>query len=439
MLAAILIQLASHDLGKVWQDPALHSAIVGACVVDTNGKELYAHNADLFMIPASNQKLVTAAGVLKRLGPDYRPVTKFWKLRDKVVIDSTGDPLMSHDDLLNIKQQLKVGKPRNVEVRSSYGPLLPPGWEWDDLPNKYAAPISAFSVDRSSFELWTENGKLFFFPEAYGAKVFYHPSDAASRVTYNPQTMVADVWGKLPVEKTRLDTLALRDPDLAAASIFGKNPKRVSIVPTSEPTLVYQGKTLAEILKDELPSSDNNVSENLLMMGLAASPNVTDMFQEGLATISSDLFFNPYAMRIADGSGLSRHNVITPRTLARLLVWADQQDTKDLWHSCLAKPGEEGTLKNRLLGVPFEGKTGSMDKVSALSGYLHLNGGKDLIVVVLVNNYLCSTAQTRDLIDQFVKNVQAAWNEGTLFAESYKHAGTRPDARTSRSFVDRLR
>ena len=433
MLATLLIQLASQNLDKVWQDDALKGAIVGACVVDESGKQLYARNADLLMIPASNQKLVTAAIALKNLGPDYRPLTNFWKLHDAIYVESTGDPDMSHDDLLKIREQLKIGRARNVVIHSAYGSLLPPGWEWDDLPNKYAAPVSAFSVDRSSFELWTEKGKLFFLPEAYGATAIYHGGEGATRDVFDPKTMVANVYGKLPQERTRLDTLAIGAPDMAAASILGRNPKKGSMIMNELPTLIWHGKPLVDILKDELPTSDNNVSENLLLMSEHVSADDVDPYSVADERIAKDLDqigIHAEEIKVSDGSGLSRHNVVTPNALAKLLVWADQQPTKELWHSCLAKPGEEGTLKNRLAGVPFEGKTGTMDKVSALSGYLHLNNGKELIVVILVNDYLCSTAETRDLEDAFIKNVLAAGNEGTLFAESYNYAGPRPYART---------
>ena len=435
MLLSLFVQLASQDLDKIWDDSALKGAIVGACVLDSDGKELYARNADLLMIPASNEKLITAVIALKKLGPDYRPTTRFWKQHDALVIDSDGDPLMSHDDLLHIKEQLKIGRMRSVEIHSAYGPLLPPGWEWDDLRNKYAAPVSAFSVDRSSFELWCDGGKLFYLPEAYGAKANYLGGSGSLQIDYDPRTMIANVSGTLPKTRAMLDTLAIGDPDVAAASILGKDAKPIDQVPDSPPTLTFQGHVLAEILKDEIPTSDNNVSENLLLIAEGIKHGDADPYGLADSRIKDDLAtlgLDTNEIKVADGSGLSRHNVVTARALSKLLVWADQQPTSELWHSCLAKPGEEGTLKDRLQGVPFEGKTGTMDKVSALSGYLHLNNGKELIVSILVNDYVCSTAQTRDLEDQFLKTVQAAGNGGTLFAESNKYAGTRPYTRAGR-------
>jgi len=435
MLAAILVQLAFKDLDQVWADPALKSAVIGAGVWDQSGNELYSHNADLLMLPASNEKVVTAAIALKNLGPDYKPTTKFWKLKERIIVQSNGDPLMSHDDLLAIRQQLKIGKPRPVEVHSAYGPLLPPGWEWDDLRNKYAAPVSAFSVDRSSFELWHEGDRLFFEPESYGAKAFFHRADGPLRIDFDPTSMVANVYGALSAAKERLDTLAIGQPEAAAAGLLGRYISSAGELPTTTPDLIWPGKPLSDVLKDELPSSDNNVSENLLLMAEHIASSDANPYSVATRRAAEDLAtmgLEQTEFRVADGSGLSRHNVITAHGLAKILVYEDEQSTRELWHSCLAKPGEPGTLSDRLQGIAFEGKTGTMDKVSALCGYLHLNSGKELVVVILVNNYLCSTAQTRDLIDQFIKKVQATGNEGTLFAESNKYASPRPHALTGR-------
>ena len=429
MFAGLLIQLASQDLDSVLNDPKFKGAIVGACVLDSTGKEIYAHNADLRMVPASNQKLITGAFALHALGPDYRPVTKFWKKHGTIYVDSTGDPLMTHDDLVDIRHLLKTSGNQPVAIRSAYGPLLPPGWEEDDLRNKYAAPVSAFSVDRSSFELWTEKGKLFFEPESYGAKAFYQKGEDI-QIDFDPHTMVARVVGPIPNERTRLDTLAISKPDFAAASIIGGKAKHVVNMPTENPLITHEGKPLSDILFEDLPSSDNNISENLMLMaaGVTSLDQNPYQFAQGKVSdfLTSEVGLDPAEFNISDGSGLSRHNVITPRAIAKLLYWADQQPTKDLWHHCMAKPGEEGTLENRLVGITFEGKTGTMEMICALSGYLHLSDGRVLSVSILVNDYAISTAETRGLMDSFLKNLLDAGNGGTLFAESHNYASTRP-------------
>jgi D-alanyl-D-alanine carboxypeptidase/D-alanyl-D-alanine-endopeptidase (penicillin-binding protein 4) len=349
---------------------------------------------------------------------------------------------MSYADLLDIRKKLVAPKGTPVLIHHAYGPIYGPGWEWDDLPNRYAAPVSAFSVDQSSFELWTDNGKLFFQPANYGAKAYRVYGQDKLRIEYDPRTMVARVSGPLPPGRARVDTLALPRPDLAAGRLLGSKPKRISKIPATDPTYIRYSPPMSVILKEALPSSDNNITENLLLMASKVSDKDDkpyDVAEEKMGEfLTSEVGLEPEEFTIRDGSGLSRHNFISASALAKLLVWADEQPTRELWHSILARPGQEGTLKNRLEGVPFEGKTGTMEMVSALSGYLRLTDGKQVIVALLVNGQAASTAETRDLMDDFIKQLLEAGNGGTLSAESNKHEGPRPNPRLSFTPRDRL-
>jgi serine-type D-Ala-D-Ala carboxypeptidase/endopeptidase (penicillin-binding protein 4) len=444
ILVALLLPFIQADLDEVLDDPALKGAAISAIVLDSAGRELYSRNPDMRLVPASNQKIVTAAFALDALGPEFETKTLFWRAGNTVFVDAPGDPLMSYADLQKIKSNLKVNWRRTtVKVRSAYGPLYPAGWEWDDLPNKYAAPVCAFTVDRSSFELWTENGKFFFEPDGYGAKAERLAIPGDLKVEFDPRTMRAVVKGDLPPERARLDTLALGRPDLAAAGILGRKVQWVDDLPEPPEHVLVHVTKLSDILLEDLPSSDNNISENLLL--ITSGVKRSDLNPYALARTAETAFLvdkvglRPEQFQIADGSGLSRHNTISARALASVLQWADMRPTKDLWHSCLAKPGQPGTLRTRLLEVPFEGKTGTMDLVSALCGYIHLKDGSSLAVAIMVNNQPANTAQTRDLIDAFIRKVLDHGNEGTLFAESHNHEVAHPDPRTGLAPSDWLR
>lgn len=441
MFLPFLVQASTSGLDAVLDDPRLKGAIVGACVLDSGGKELYARNADLRLVPASNQKVITAAYALKTLGVDFRPTTRFWKSGNTVTVDSNGDPLLTYDELVSVRKQLKLGSKATVRIHSAYGPIYPTGWEWDDLRNKYAAPVSAFTVDRSSFELWAENGRAFFLPASYGARVVRKPGPEELNIDFDPRSMIAVLTGPLPDARTRLDTLALGRPDLAAGSVLGSKVERAADIPLTAPTLIRQGETMAEILREDLPSSDNNISENLLLMASGVKDTDVDPYQVAqgkvAAFLTDEIGLKPDEFKTVDGSGLSRHNVLTARALAKVQLWADAQPTRELWHASLVHPGE-GTLKTRLAEVPFEGKTGSMDMVVSLSGFVHLKDGSQVVAAIMVNGQAVSTAETRDLLDTFIRKVLDEGNEGTLFAESHNHEGNRPDPRTGPASLDRL-
>ena len=77
----------------------------------------------------------------------------------------------------------------------------------------------------------------------------------------------------------------------------------------------------------------------------------------------------PGLIRPMDGSGLSRHNLVTTKGLARILRHIYRTELKDIFLEALPAPGE-GTLRNRLAGIPVFAKTGTLSSASALSGYV---------------------------------------------------------------------
>ncbi len=91
-----------------------------------------------------------------------------------------------------------------------------------------------------------------------------------------------------------------------------------------------------------------------------------------------------------DGSGLSRHNLITPNSAVRLYTYmAKQSRYAQIWRDSLTIGGVDGTLQNRFKGTiaaaNVRGKTGTIDQVSALSGYLNTASGEKLVFSILIN------------------------------------------------------
>lgn len=419
------------DLNDILKTKSLRGALIGVQVSKSDGEVLFEQNADKLLIPASNQKLLTAAYALDVLGPDYRPVTRFWKLADRIVVDSPGDPLLTSAQLLDIRQRLSISADQPVYVRQAYDPGVPPTWEWDDLPNRYAAPVTAFTVDRGGFELWAEKGKAFYLPRNYGARVQSLGGTGRPRVKYDPANMISTVRGKVPTEKTLLDTLAIARPDRAAGSFLGTPVLPAISIPTEPPTLEWQGASLAEILKECLPKSDNNIAEHLLLMASGrTAPLGDDPYADASERITTFLVdkvrVDPQDVKVADGSGLSRQNWITARGLAQVLRYEAAQPTFTLWSDALAKSGT-GTLEKRLAGSTFRGKTGTLTGASSLSGYVTSPAGETLVVSMIMNNYKCPAAEVRGIQDQMVRRLEQP--AGMRSVASGKATTRRPPAR----------
>jgi D-alanyl-D-alanine carboxypeptidase/D-alanyl-D-alanine-endopeptidase (penicillin-binding protein 4) len=110
-----------------------------------------------------------------------------------------------------------------------------------------------------------------------------------------------------------------------------------------------------------------------------------------------------------DGSGLSRHDLITPSSVVQLYIYmAKQSKFAQAWRDALAVGGVDGTLRRRFAGTPaannLRGKTGTIDQVSALSGYMTTAGGEPIVFSIVVNGVPGEGTRVH-LIDEIVLNV----------------------------------
>jgi D-alanyl-D-alanine carboxypeptidase/D-alanyl-D-alanine-endopeptidase (penicillin-binding protein 4) len=427
-LSSSSLSLANR-LDEILDRPQMEGAVIGALVVDDCGTPLYQRNPNLRLVPASNQKLLTCAFALHRLGADWRPKTRFWRVGNAVYVDAVGDPSIESTQLLNALRSRKLLGTSTVMLKQAYEGGIPPGWEHDDLPNRYAAPVFAFSVDRGAFELWNVRGTLRLLPRNYGVRIVRHRRMGSLRVKYQPSDRVIHVFGAVSREENRMvDSLAIDRPDRCAASLIGRRLKLATSVPTSPPAWILEGPPLSELMTQCLVRSDNHFAEQLLLM----SSDVTGEQPWPAATRELKKFLvesvgmNAKWVEPTDGSGLSRHSFVTPTAVVKLLQWAKIQPTASVWRQALVVPGK-GTLTNRLAGVDFAGKTGTLNRVVSLSGYVRQKDGSDLTASLILNHFACSQTEARDIADDFVRAVSSEGflnnASGTNLAAKRRHEG----------------
>jgi D-alanyl-D-alanine carboxypeptidase/D-alanyl-D-alanine-endopeptidase (penicillin-binding protein 4) len=106
---------------------------------------------------------------------------------------------------------------------------------------------------------------------------------------------------------------------------------------------------------------------------------------------------------MADGSGLSRYDLLSPRLLVELLINLRQQPNGELFYTSLPVAGMDGTLANRMTAAPLRGnvhaKTGTLSGIRSLSGYLTTAAGDPVVFSFIVNNHLRSAAEVDRLTD----------------------------------------
>ena len=422
------------------------------------GDTLYRHNASRFMVPASNQKVLTAAVAAERLGWDYRfttrllatsPIDADGNLNGDLVVIGNGDPSINprhparwraFDDWAAALRG-KGLKAINGRVIGDDNAFEEPGWgigwSWDDLQYGYGTPAAALQYNENQIEVLVLPGSEPGVRAIVGSSPFGHgllidngvttaAADAATRIAIRrpPGAAVLEVRGEIAAgakpatvtasveNPTSFYAAALRDTlvrhGIFVSSIAGDIDEVHPAPDLSKATelLVDHSPPLAEIIDVTLKWSRNEYAETLLRA--LAPPDKPASDTAGLAVIREQLRtwgVPPEFYLSRDGSGLSRMNYVTADAMTWLFtyLWMDPKHT-DKFRASLPEAGVSGTLAERLKGTPAQhrvrAKTGTLSNIRALSGYLFTFAEEPLVFSILVNNYRVPTAEIDAIIDK---------------------------------------
>jgi D-alanyl-D-alanine carboxypeptidase/D-alanyl-D-alanine-endopeptidase (penicillin-binding protein 4) len=318
------------------------------------------------------------------------------------------------------------------------------GWSVDDPVWDYGAPASALSVNDNTLSVTVLPGSYASDP----ARIVLLPPvdyyEIENRVRTNagerkimldrlPGTRQLQIWGSLPLnDPGDTEVLGIDDPPLYAALAFRDALARRGIAirgatravhlypsqvasltngPAPEPEPgVELARRDSEALVEDLRVTDK-VSQNLhaemALRAVAKARRHIGSREAGIAeqrAFLDELGIDRASYTFADGSGLSRLDLVAPSAVVRLLAHMYHSGARDSWTSLLPVAGRDGTLHARLADPAVAGrifaKTGSLSHVAALSGYARRGNGELLAFSILVNNYNGPAADLRAAIDR---------------------------------------
>lgn len=449
------IAAALDEVAKSW---LFRKADVGLHVVDlSTGEEVFAKGADAPLVPASTMKVVTAAAALHHLGPAWRFTTEVYHdgeidgagvLRGNLYVKGHGDPTFVIEKLWKLVWDLELaGIERiegNVVFDESYhgGGYALPGWnkrEDVERGTPYFATLSALSINANTVNLVVGPGA-----EVGAAARVVLETPTVGYVEIDNQvktgapgsrrwvdvtrTATADatrfeLTGSVPAgdpERTRIRR-TVADPtahfiaafraqmEAQGVAVTGKY-RRGELPATAELLMSVESPPLASVLADMNKYSLNFVAEQVLRsLGAEVGGEgttegglrVVSAYLEGLGVPASDF-------RLVNGSGLSREMRMKASVLTAVLFdMARDPQVGAEFDASLAIGGTDGTLWSRLRDEPgrLRGKTGTLDEVHCLAGYLDSDGGRRYAFAFLVNNHGGRTQAVRDVHDQFARSV----------------------------------
>jgi serine-type D-Ala-D-Ala carboxypeptidase/endopeptidase (penicillin-binding protein 4) len=433
----------------------------------TTGETLFALNEDKYFVPASNMKLFTTALALSKLGLDYKfhttletrgTISDDGTLSSDLFLVGRGDPNLSNRRFpFNLKEEFD-GLPEKVLAEladalvakgvkqikgdvvgdDSYFPRdpYPDGWEIGDIVWEYGAAISAIVLDDNTATLTLMPGLLA--GDAVQPTIapvtpdFYVENDVVTSaaevkgdltLTREPGAQLVVVRGTLPANSApRKLILAVHEPALHAAAVLQKLLTDRGVKITGNPRADHVPETPADttprvVLAEHvsIPLGDsvklvNKISQNLhteMLLRTAARQSGIWAKPEDLMKFPVDFYaaagIAPDDVIQTDGSGLSRHDLVTPRAIVSLLKYAQVQPWFGAYFASLPVAGVDGTLEDRMRTTIAAGrihaKTGSVEHVRTRSGFAETPNGRTLIFSFLSNNQGGKNHEATDALD----------------------------------------
>ena len=408
----------------------------------TSGTTLYSLDAERYFIPASTLKLLTAAVALHELGPDYRIRTSVYSDRDgSIYIVGRGDPSLTVTQLQDLAKQLKargITQINRLIADDNYfrGSAVNPTWEWEDVQAGHGAPVNSLILNRNAMD-------LMFWPQNVGEPLrvtWVNPEERKGWQIENNSITVAPNGREFveigrdffrPIVRVGGQLRAGSEPEPMYVAIarpaenFLQRFKEVleaegikvlqSSISASPPSsqltelAVVESPPLSELIKELNQESDNVYAEALLKI-LGAKRQNSDALVAGLKEMEialSELGVNREGYDLSDGSGLSRHNLVSPKALVETLRAMVNSPLARVYQNSLPSAAVSGTLKRRFANSSAReivlAKTGTLSGVSGLAGYVFAPNFNEVITfAILANQSNLSSGSLRRAIDEIV-------------------------------------
>ena len=436
---------------SILSDPTASPAFWGVYVKDlSTGRVVYSKNADKTLVPASNQKILTAAAALDILGADYRYETTLHfngeiggsVLRGDLILEGSGDPTFASKELRQRNPMKEwAEKLQSLGVTRIEGRIIgddnvfddepyAEGWDLSFVANESFAPASSGLTSHDNVVVVriessrvgappilsdTPPGYLSIRNEATTSARRRGRSIRVNR-TLGTENIV--LRGSVPRVYRRSVVIPVSNPTQSTLHSLKYYLEEVGIEVNAQlvdideldenidyrsasPLFVYHSLPLADILVQVNKESNNLYAEQVFRtFGWGGSTEggerrVKDMFKKAGINVAG--------LSVRDGSGLSRKNMISPETIGELLAYMHSHREKDAFFASLPRGGEaETTLDYRLKGVPVWAKTGSLEYVRTLSGYVRTADGRMIAFSLLANNYSVPSYRITQAMDRIV-------------------------------------
>ncbi|HSZ33703.1 MAG TPA: D-alanyl-D-alanine carboxypeptidase [Puia sp.] len=433
----------SPQLQQMLSVKEMSTAFVGVYVYDDSSKkEIASYQSDKYFVPASNTKLFSLYAGMKYLGDSIEGIS-YTQVDTALFVFAMGDPTFLHPDfqsqpvfdfLKKTDKKIYLVCHANQWHEKPWGP----GWAWDDYNDDYAVERSPFPI-YGNFIRWTQQKSENKNDAAFGPTVSVSSlPEVPWKVRYSndslPKTFQVkrlmdsnvfiiragnepDIKQDVPFITNDLQSAAELLRDTLGKMVYSRN--RTNTPMTSGWKVQPEGsvperpdinfgtiysRPVDSVFVPMMYNSDNFFAEQTLLM--VSEKQLFTMNDDSITAVllNGPLADLPQKPSWADGSGLSRFNLFTPQDFVSLLIKFKNEFGMDRMKRILPTGGK-GTLKNyyRADSGYIFAKTGSLNNVLCLSGYIYTKNDHLLEFSILVNNHTGSGSAVRHAVENYVE------------------------------------
>lgn len=434
-----LVQL-QNNINSVLSDSLFIPIRTSIKVVSLDdGQVLYERDSKILMHPASNMKLLTSATALSVLDTNYQYKTAVFadgfsynkSVVRNIYLKGYGDPDLTSSDLDSLAQAIRqlgiTTVLRDIIVDDFYfdDTYWGEGWMWDDESDPDAPYINALSVNKNCIRatLIADSNSSFIYLEPItdfvstinnAKKIFDSirtPAKIKRSYLNNPNTIIAE--GELHSFDQLTKKLALRNPQYYTGSLFKESLRQAGVivignvisglVPNDLREIAQIRRSISSVITNMNKESDNLSAENTLKLLGATKYGPPGTSKNGITVMKSFLTsigIDTSRLSIADGSGVSRYNLLTSGQIVQFLTAIYRQPRIfPIFYASLPVASIDGTLAKRMRAYPaannLHAKTGTLNDVTCLSGYVLTRDGEMLAFSIMMQHFIGSVDDYR--------------------------------------------
>lgn len=392
-----------------------NSALISVSIKEVGtGKKVFELNPKTPMSPASIQKLVTLLPSINTLGTDYEFKTQLYKnSNNNLYIKLGADPYFSSADLKSIIRTLPERKIYSTKAFYIDDSILDSnewgeGWQWDNDLNQLMPRFGAYNMDGNLLTINicptipgapAEISTEVFYPTAFinnvvtgsTTNVKLERRNYISPDVINAEgTVSKDYTTQIPINYPRRYFILRLEDTLRKQKVAYYGDFNRLKLPKNTYLLAETKHPISTAMDDILKNSNNMVAETVFKVAGGKYSKETGSMDAAIEMLNDyykKLGVNTENIKIVDGSGVSKNNLITSDFVTEVLTKSTKDKSYESFKSHMAIPGE-GTLKDRMLYFKdnLRAKTGTLTNVSSIAGYLRAKNGKTYAFCIIVND-----------------------------------------------------